>query len=200
MHDDDDQDIREIEPTNDDELVWVGRPSQWVNLPTILTLISVGTAVIIGKDYFYSSNIDVWIRDITYQFGLNIDDYMYLFDYVCLGILGLILIKICHRILTIYYTRYELTNERLIEFTGISKPFENGEPLELYKVYDYQFPPALFLALCGRGSLRLLTTDARQPVVDLYAIKNRRSVYEQIRQKVEELRISKKGYFNDGPR
>lgn len=200
MHDDDDQDTSELKPTNDDELVWSGRPSQWVNLPINLMLISAGTAVIYGRDYFYSSELDVLIRNLTYRFGLDIDDYMYLFDYLCLSVLVLILIKICHRILTTYYTRYELTNERLIEFTGISRAFENGEPLELYKVYDYQFPPALFLALCRRGSLRLLTTDARQPIVDLYAIKNRRSVYEQIRQKVEALRISKKGYFNDGPR
>jgi membrane protein YdbS with pleckstrin-like domain len=89
--------------------------------------------------------------------------------------------------------RYELTTERLIEHTGI---FRNSEPLELYSIVDYQLPPAYLMALFGLGDVVLETSDKRQPRVVIQSVANRVWLYEQIRQRVEQLRLEKKGYFD----
>lgn len=88
---------------------------------------------------------------------------------------------------------YELTSERLIEHTGI---FRNSEPVELYSIIDYQLPPAYLLALFGLGDVVLETSDKRQPRVVIRSVPNRVWLYEQIRNRVEQLRLEKKGYFD----
>lgn len=67
--------------------------------------------------------------------------------------------------------------------------------MELYNIQDYQLPSPFLLALVKRGSLDLISDDTTQPMVRLHAIKNRRDVYELIRDRVETLRFEKKGYF-----
>ncbi len=189
MHDDEDShvDTKNVRMEGEgDSVIWVGRPSQWVNMPAIIFYSLLAFGIVIGRSYILNSEY-VW----EYR------QYIHYLDYVCIAVLSLLVLKALYKVLSIYYTKYELTNERLIEFTGITSVFQNGEPLELYNIYDYQFPQPLLLAFCRRGSLRLLTHDANQPEVYLYAIKRRREVYEAIRVRVEELRQSKKAYFND---
>ena len=169
---------------DDDAIIWIGRPSQWVNAPTILLSSVVIAVIVVLKDAY----------DHT-RYSWKYREYEQPLEYMVYLIIAFMVFRIVLRVLSVYYTRYELSDERLIEYSGITKIFENGEPLELYNVYDYQFPPPILLAVLGRGSLRLLTHDANQPEVYLRAIKNRHSVYEMIRSRVERLRMSKKGYF-----
>ena len=188
MNDDDgvygeDNEDGRLEP---DRVIWIGRPSQWVNFPSLVVYIAIGLGVFVGRGYFVESRLFYKYRELL----PHIDTAILLL----LAFLGL---KYLYQLLSTFYTKYELTNERLIEFTGITKVFQNGEPLELYNVYDYQFPPPLLLAIFGRGTLRILTHDANQPEVDLLAIRNPRAVYETIRSRVEQLRLTKKAYFNE---
>ena len=169
-----------------DHIVWQGKPSQWVNFPTILFYSVLISALLYGQAYFNRSNY-AWDYS-QYMAPINLGIYVILVYFV---------IRLVYKVLQVYYTKYELTEERLIEYTGITGFFQTEETLELYNIYDYQFPAPLFLSLCRRGSLRLLTHDASQPVVNLIAIRERKKVYENIRLKVEDLRIRKKGYFND---
>ena len=171
---------------DEEATIWRGRPSQWVNFPSLCFYFVMSMALFYGQNYLNHSN-----------YGVELTQYL---EYVNGGVYLIFLyfvLRILVKVLQVYSTHYELTDERLIESKGITGFFRSEEPLELYNIYDYQFPAPLFLALCRRGSLRLLTHDATQPIVELCAIRERKKVYEKIRLRVEDLRMKKKGYFND---
>lgn len=169
-----------------DRVIWVGRPSQWVNVIPILFYAVMG-CVLGGFSIYLHSTKYAW----------EYEKYIEYYDYALAIVCGILILKGIYKVLSVFYTKYELTNERLIEFTGITSMFQSGDPLELYTIYDYKFPPPFLLALFGRGSLKLYTHDKNQPIVLLRAIKDKHGVYEMIRQRVEELRMSKKAYFLD---
>lgn len=171
---------------NVDSVIWEASPTQWINLGAFILYGSL--MGLVGMLWF---NLDNGL--LSYRFR----PYLGIFEIALLSIgifFGLVMV---YRYLKLRYTRYVLTGERLIEYEGITKIFQTGEPLELYDVYDHRIPPAYLLAFVRRGNLTLFTNDKRQPIVNLVGIKNPAELYENIRYNVERLRLSKKGFFND---
>lgn len=172
--------------SNADSVIWEASPTQWLNLGAFLFYGSLtGSAGIL------------WLNLDNGLLNYRLNPYLDIFEIATfsLGVFfGLVMV---YRYLKLRYTRYVLTGERLIEYEGITKVFQTGEPLELYDVYDHQIKPAYLLAFVNRGNLTLFTNDKRQPIVNLIGIKDPSEIYENIRFNVEKLRLSKRGYFND---
>lgn len=85
--------------------------------------------------------------------------------------------------------RYELTNQRLLEYSGIL--VKRVETLELYRVKDIAVSGTLFQALFGRGRVVLQTTDASTPTVHISAIASPQHVSQLIRDAVEQCRVAR---------
>lgn len=172
-------------PASIESPLWKGRPSQWVNLPG--TIWCVLKCCVILYSLQFSEVVLGYINKAEYEI------YWYGFVVFLCGVFGGVLI---YRILSIAYTKYELTNEKLMLYSGITKMFQHGSPLELYDVIDYELPPPGFLVFVGRSTLILETVDTSHKRVYLYAIKDSNHVYEIIRQNVQKMRMDKKAYHN----
>jgi membrane protein YdbS with pleckstrin-like domain len=86
--------------------------------------------------------------------------------------------------------RYELTNQRLLEYSGVV--VERVDTLELYRVTDIKVDGTFIQSLFGRGQVKLITNDKTTPRVTLNAIENPTAVLDQIRNAVEQYRESKR--------
>ena len=85
--------------------------------------------------------------------------------------------------------RYELTDQRLLEYSGIV--VQQIETLELYRVKDIAVSGNFLQAMFGRGRVILQTTDASTPIVVLNAITNPQAVSQLLRDAVERCRAAK---------
>lgn len=94
-----------------------------------------------------------------------------------------------YRYLKVANHRYELTNQRLLEYSGIL--VKRVETLELYRVKDIAVSGTLFQALFGRGRVVLQTTDASTPTVHISAIASPQHVSQLIRDAVEQCRVAR---------
>lgn len=94
-----------------------------------------------------------------------------------------------YRYLKVANHRYELTNQRLLEYSGII--VKHVETLELYRVKDIAVSGTLFQALFGRGRVILQTTDASTPTVRISAIASPQHVSQLIRDAVEHCRVAR---------
>lgn len=94
-----------------------------------------------------------------------------------------------YRYLKVANHRYELTNQRLLEYSGII--VKHVETLELYRVKDIAVSGTLFQALFGRGRVILQSTDASTPTVRISAIASPQHVSQLIRDAVEHCRVAR---------
>lgn len=94
-----------------------------------------------------------------------------------------------YRYLKVANHHYELTNQRLLEYSGIL--VKRVETLELYRVKDIAVSGTLFQALFGRGRVILQTTDASTPTVHISAIASPQHVSQLIRDSVEQCRVAR---------
>ena len=85
--------------------------------------------------------------------------------------------------------RYELTDQRLLEHSGIF--VKQIETLELYRVKDIAVSGTFLQAMFGRGRVILQSTDASTPTVVLNAIANPQAVSQLVRDAVERCRMAK---------
>lgn len=92
--------------------------------------------------------------------------------------------------LVVKNTKYELTTQRLKTRYGVIN--KKMDELELYRVRDYKFDQPIFLRLFGLGNITLKTSDQATPVVIIRAIRNGEQLREQIRNAVEECRVTKR--------
>ena len=83
-------------------------------------------------------------------------------------------------------TRYKLTDERLIIYSGILA--RNREVIELYRVKDFNVQIPFYLRIFSRNNIIIHTSDKTAPVVKLGAIKRGYEVEDVIRGKVEKMR------------
>lgn len=87
----------------------------------------------------------------------------------------------------ISFTRYELTESRLLVKTGLLNTRE--EELRLFRVRDISTQESLIDRLFGVGSILLHTTDATSPTLKIMHVKNSARVKELLSIQVEEARL-----------
>ena len=89
--------------------------------------------------------------------------------------------------MAISFTRYELTESRLLVKTGLFNIRE--EELRLFRVRDLSTQESLLDRLFGVGSIVLLTSDATSPTLKIQHVKNSMRVKELLSAQVEEARM-----------
>lgn len=87
-------------------------------------------------------------------------------------------------------SRYELTNQRLMVHAGVFT--RTQEQIELYRVRDTKFIQPLMLRFFGVGNVMLVSSDAINPYVMLYAIENAQQVMQSVRDACETMRTAKR--------
>jgi uncharacterized membrane protein YdbT with pleckstrin-like domain len=85
--------------------------------------------------------------------------------------------------------RYELTDQRLRETTGVF--FRRTDELELYRVADIAVEQPLLQRFVDRGRVVLRTADRSTPTVTLNAVPRPTEVANLIREHVERCRVAK---------
>ena len=89
--------------------------------------------------------------------------------------------------MAISFTRYELTESRLLVKTGLLNIRE--EELRLFRVRDLSTQESLLDRLFGVGSIVLHTSDATSPMLKIQHVKNSMRVKELLSAQVEEARM-----------
>ena len=84
---------------------------------------------------------------------------------------------------------YLLTDERLLETTGLI--FKDSEALELYRVKDIRIQQPPLQRLFGRGTVVLVTSDRSTPTINLSGIQEPHAVAALLRELVERCRVAK---------
>ncbi len=95
------------------------------------------------------------------------------------------------------FTRYSLTQEKLIVDTGLLNRKE--EEVRLYRILDITLKRPFSQRLWGLGTVHLCTADKSTPEIDIKCIKNSRAFKDMLSDMVErernERRISGREYM-----
>ena len=84
---------------------------------------------------------------------------------------------------------YTLTNQRLVEETGIF--VKNVESVELYRVKDLSVSGTLAQTIFGRGRIIVQSTDTTSPTLVINAVPDPIAVSHLVRQTVEQCRSAR---------
>ncbi len=154
----------ETPPSAQQEAVlWSGYSSQWVHFWWYLLCILLAVAAVVGSPF---------------TAGLSL-----------VGLLVPLAMWIARWWMT-RTTHYELTSQRLRKTSGILN--RTLDELELYRVKDYSVELPLLMRILGLGNIRLVTSDATTPVVDIPAISGAMEVRELLRTAVQAERDRKR--------
>lgn len=93
------------------------------------------------------------------------------------------------------FTRYKLTNQRLIIEQGILTV--HSREMELFRVRDISVKRNVFERMFNIGDIALTSTDATNPLITLKNIKDSQTVKDIIREAVRDQRNTQKLEFPD---
>jgi len=159
---------------NSENVVWSGKPTNWINFPTYLFCLLFALAIAGGVYYLQQNPAKVGKESIPV--------YLYF-------LAGAPLLIALFKRWTLKSTSYRLTNQRFFVDEGILS--RKSEELELYRVKDITVVRPFFLRIVGRGNIILHTSDQTNPKVHVLGIKNIEVVRDDIRNLVEHLRKEK---------
>ena len=114
----------------------------------------------------------------------------YLLCIILAPLLGLGVIMFLVRYLETKYTKFEITNERIIQQNGVLSRRTNET--ELYRVKDIILDEPFFLRIFGLSNVLIVTSDRTSPLILVNAIENGGVIRRELREAVE-LRRDKKG-------
>jgi uncharacterized membrane protein YdbT with pleckstrin-like domain len=150
-------------PAREETVLWSGHSSQWVHFWWYLFCVLLAVAAVVGA---------------LFTAGLSLVGLI-----IPLAMWGV-------RWWMTRTTKYELTSQRLRRTSGILN--RTLDELELYRVKDYSVEMPLMMRIFGLGNLRLVTSDATTPVVDIPAIQGAMDVRELLRTAVQAERDRKR--------
>ncbi|HEY0944405.1 MAG TPA: PH domain-containing protein [Opitutaceae bacterium] len=150
--------------STEENVVWRGSPSQWINFGTYLLCLLIAGAVV--PLYLFTQLGPIAFAFLALPAGFAAIQW---------------LLTRCHV--------YEVTTERIRTITGLLS--RTSTELELYRVRDYTVIRPFWLRLVGRGNLVLQTSDRSNPQLILRAIPAVESLKDQIRANTERLRLSR---------
>ncbi len=139
----------------DENSLWKGSPSQWLNLgPFIVALLFAGGVIFGGM--FFPPALSALILPVAYMFW---------------------------RFLEVRTRVFELTNERLRVTRGVIN--QKIDEIELYRVKDSQTVRPWWMRLTGLASILLETSDRSMPHLVIPAIAGGEKLRELLRTQVE---------------
>jgi uncharacterized membrane protein YdbT with pleckstrin-like domain len=154
-------------------IYWAGRPSQWS------TVMHYGIAgVLICGGVFLNPMLNELLAKA------NVHSFQPGWWLSGLGVLYAL-----WQYLAVRCTRYTLTEERLLDESGVLNRLT--DTLELYRVKDTQVLEPIWLRPFGLGDVRVESSDRTTPIVILHAISKPKEAATLIRDRVEEMRTRK---------
>ena len=150
----------------EENMLWKGSPSQWLNVGPFVTAILLGVGII-GVGYFFALPVVVPIVGCACAFGFMAWKY-----------------------LVVRARVYELTSERLRITRGVIN--QQIDEIELYRVKDSQLLRVWWMRLTGLASVVLETSDRTMPNLTIPAITGGMAMRELLRQQVEAQRDKKR--------
>jgi uncharacterized membrane protein YdbT with pleckstrin-like domain len=153
----------ELQPTPGEQVIWTGRPSQWINFK-----------------YFFPS----WVLMCATAVAAHLLNQPLLF-----AVAGVFLIVPFWKWLVVRCTELTLTNQRLKVRSGVFSRKTNE--LELYRVKDTTLDEPFILRLVSLGNIEIVSSDRTHPRFLIPAVKHAETLREHIRHTVEKLRGTK---------
>jgi uncharacterized membrane protein YdbT with pleckstrin-like domain len=158
------------QPLEPEQVVWVARPSQIINLGTYLICLVVLGFLIAA--FFMIPNAQPFL---LVGFG---------------SIAAIVFVIVLARWITTRARVYEVTSERIKIREGVFS--RTTEEIELYRVRDYKLLQPFWLRMFGLGNIVVSTTDNTNPTVLIEAIRDPNGHREEIRKHVERCRDRKR--------
>ena len=149
---------------NEENVLWKGSPSQWLNLGPFTAAAVVAAGIVIG--------------------GI-----VSMFPFAFAGLL-LPVIYVIWKYLTVKTRGFELTSERLKITSGVIN--QHVDEIELYRVKDSQLLRSWWMRLTGLASVSLETSDRTMPNLVIPAIRGGGDMRELLRKQVEIQRDRKR--------
>jgi uncharacterized membrane protein YdbT with pleckstrin-like domain len=102
---------------------------------------------------------------------------------------GLGIIMFIVRYLKTQYTKFEITDQRISELTGVLS--RKTDETELYRVKDIRLEEPFLLRMFGLSTIILVTSDKTTPRIKIEGIKDGNDLREKLRTVVEARRDQK---------
>lgn len=147
---------------NDENMLWKGGPSQWLNLGPFAAALVLGAGIAAGGLFFPPA-----LAGLVLPLGYII--------WKCLVVRAQV---------------YELTSERLRFTRGVIN--QQVDEIELYRVKDSQLLRVWWMRLTGLASIVLETSDRTLPNLVIPAISGGTEMRELLRKQVEAQRDKKR--------
>jgi uncharacterized membrane protein YdbT with pleckstrin-like domain len=100
-----------------------------------------------------------------------------------LAFVGIGFVMFLVRFLKTKFTKYEISEERIIETTGVFS--RSTDETELYRVKDIRLEEPFFLRMFGLSTILLVTSDKTSPIITLSGVKNGNNLRKTLRDAVE---------------
>lgn len=171
---------------SDESVLWEGKPSQIVNLPTYLWWGGISIAILVFKS--------IWDSGMSKQYPEIVDLLIF---WSTTAVQFIAVISMIYAYLTVRYTHTVITQNKIKEVKGITRIFRQELFCEISDVKDVKSPAAGLLALFGLASIVMETSDNDQPIIKIRAIKNRDKVVERFLPVWREMKVERRGYFSD---
>jgi uncharacterized membrane protein YdbT with pleckstrin-like domain len=113
----------------------------------------------------------------------QITNFWYYILCLPLAFVGIGFIMFLVRFLKTKFTKYEITEERITETTGVFS--RNTDETELYRVKDIRLEEPFFLRMFGLSTILLVTSDKTSPFITLSGVKNGNNLRKILRDAVE---------------
>ena len=150
-------------PASEENLVWTGSPSQWLNAGWYIVCL-IGVAVLFT------------IAALTAQ--------------PIVAVLAIVpVIAALSKYLIVRSTRIDVTSERITTTVGIFS--RRKWDMELYRVKDTMLHEPFLLRLVNRANIQVISSDRSSPSITLPALPQAESLRQQIRTNVERLRLKR---------
>lgn len=153
-----------------EEEIWVGSPSQLLNLKFFFWWIVV---LLIGS-------LAIPVLKVSAPDNLPLAVLLLVILFLIFAVSSL------RRILKIWATRYVITSQRVKIIQGIFS--KDVSELELFRVKDTMVHQSLFLRLFRLGNVTIISGDAKSPFLLLMAIPRAVAIRERLRQEILVLR------------
>jgi uncharacterized membrane protein YdbT with pleckstrin-like domain len=151
-----------IPAMSEENTLWEGSPSQWLNIGPFTAALLLGVGIIIGGLFFPPA----WLG-LLLPLGFMIWKY-----------------------LVVKTQRFELTSERLRTTRGVIN--QQVDEIELYRVKDSLLIRTWWMRITGLSSIVLETSDRSMPELVIPAIHGGEDMRELLRKQVELLRDKKR--------
>lgn len=157
---------------------WSGKPSQLVNIKAYIfgLLLLVAAAALM-----------MWRLDVELALKkAGLDSVIPYLTYIALGLSTIAVLYVLFRYIVVNSESYRLRDGALEFETGILS--KRTDVLDLFRVRDVTETRPLLMRLCGLGNIRIVSSDASTPVIELRAIHGSPKVLQLLRGEVNRSR------------